>query len=148
MAKTILGWNDIPDGYFQVVDFYKAPTALRFLANLKIVEKYAYPIAARKGLISRWAITKDYSCPEVFYENTIKYINKDRSGEFEVGSESFDFIPSTRKINFRLQVCKARFMMIGILLKAILRGRLQSRWGAEKNDEFIKSKVEAARELI
>ena len=148
MAKTILGWNDIPDGYFQVVDFYKAPTFLRLLANLKIAEKYAYPLAARKGLISRWAITKDSTCPEVFYENSIKYINRDRAGEFEGGSESFDFIPSLKKTNFRFQKYKARFMMIGIILKAILRGRLQSRWAADKKDEFIKEKVEAARKLI
>lgn len=148
MAKTILGWNDIPDGYFQVVDFYKAPTALRLLANLKIAEKYAYPLAARKGLISRWAITKDDTCPEVFYENSIKYINKELSGEYEGGSESFDFIPSSKNMNFRFQVYKARFMMLGILIKAILRGRFQSRWGAEKKDDFIKAKVEAARKLI
>ena len=66
MAKTIHGWNDIPAGYVQEEDLHLAPVWLRVMARIKVVEKFAYPIAVKKGLVKRWKIQPSEIEPDFF----------------------------------------------------------------------------------
>jgi hypothetical protein len=51
---TLLGWNDASLDSVTEIDFKSSPKWLRFLALTPVVEKYAYPIAVRRGFATIW----------------------------------------------------------------------------------------------
>lgn len=55
---SLVGWNDSSLDFFTEIDFRNTPFWIRFLALTPVVEKYAYPVAIRRGFGTIW-ITKD-----------------------------------------------------------------------------------------
>lgn len=51
---TLLGWNDASLDSVTEIDFKSSPWWLQFLALTPVVEKYAYPIAVRRGFATIW----------------------------------------------------------------------------------------------
>ncbi len=44
------GWNHIPHGYGAIFNFESGPAWLRIWIQIPFVDRFAYPIAVRKGL--------------------------------------------------------------------------------------------------
>lgn len=124
MVKEILGWND-PGcfGFQQEVEFFRAPLWLRILARTFYFERFAYPHAARKGLIIRWANTPTLDSPDERIESGIKYMNKripevspDDFFEFDIDKIT-EFALGNSKIEKKF-IQNPKFSLIGLFLKS------------------------------
>ena len=51
---SIVGWNDASINSLNEIDFKSSPFWIRLLALTPVVEKYAYPIAVRRGFGTIW----------------------------------------------------------------------------------------------
>ena len=45
----LVGWNDIPDGYGADFDLHDAPLWLRVWFHTPFLDRFAYPVAVRRG---------------------------------------------------------------------------------------------------
>ena len=145
MAKTIHGWNDIPAGYVQEEDFHLAPVWLRAMARIKIVEKFAYPIAVKKGLVKRWKIEPSEFEADFFWSDGIQYINSQYPGiqhgseiEFELKKTRFNTPFAILKIYSILLIFKSFF-------NVLFNGMFSTRWGRNKKTEYMKAKIAASK---
>ncbi len=55
---SLTGWDDASLNLVTEIDFKSSPFWVRFLALTPVVEKYAYPVAVRRGFGTIW-ISKD-----------------------------------------------------------------------------------------
>lgn len=143
--KKIHGWNDIPTGYVQEEDFHLAPIWLRLLASLKYFEKYAYPVAVKRGLIKRWKIQPDESGPEFSWNEGIKYINAPYPG-FSYGNP---IEIQMRKSKVRLSNFSIKLLaLLGFfksILMAIIIGLFSTKWSRNRKTSYVKAKIAAAK---
>ena len=51
---SLVGWNDSSIDFYTEIDFKSAPSWIRFLALTPVLEKYAYPVAVRRGFGTIW----------------------------------------------------------------------------------------------
>ena len=51
---SLVGWNDSSLDFYTEIDFKSAPSWIRFLALTPVLEKYAYPVAVRRGFGTIW----------------------------------------------------------------------------------------------
>lgn len=145
MAKTIRGWNDIPTGYVQDVDFHLAPLWLRVLARTTFFEKYAYPIAVKKGLVKRWKIEADAVEPDFFWSNGIQYFNTEYPG-FKHGSPiEFNMKKTRVQVPFFILQLISIFMLIKSFIQILFFGIFGTKWGRDKKSEYIKAKISNSR---
>lgn len=147
MAKIIHGWNDIPIGYVQEEEFHLAPIWLRTLARIKYFEKYAYPIAIKKGLVKRWKIEPDKSAPEFSWSEGIQYINAQYPGLSYGSPIEIQF----KKSNYEFSRFPLRFFSILIILKSVLgvliSGVFSTKWGRNRKTTYIKSKIAKSKSM-
>ena len=147
MAKIIHGWNDIPIGYVQEEEFHLAPIWLRTLARIKYLEKYAYPIAVKKGLVKRWKIEPNKGAPEFSWSEGIQYINSQYPG-FSYGSP---IEIQLKKNNFELSRFPIRIISILFILKSVLGSFISSifstKWGRNRKTTYIKAKIAESKSM-
>ena len=145
MTKTIHGWNDIPAGYVQEVDFHLAPIWLRALARTTYFERFAYPIAVKKGLVKRWKIEPDEVKPEFFWSDGIQYFNADYPGFKH--SSPIEFEMKKTRIKFPFFIL--RLISILILTKTFTQilffGLFGTKWGRDRKTTYIKEKINAQK---
>jgi hypothetical protein len=55
---SLVGWNDSSLDFYTEIDFKSTPSWIRLLALTPVVEKYAYPVAVRRGFGTIW-ISRD-----------------------------------------------------------------------------------------
>ena len=148
MSITIRGWNDIPKGYVQEEDFHLGPLWLRFLARIKIIERFAYPIAIKKGLVKRWRIYPNSHGPKSFWEDGIEYLGAEYPGFANGGSIEFDM----KRTKYRFPVFALRLFTIGLFAKAIISGILggifSTRWGSNRKTEHMKQKIASSKSKL
>ena len=146
VPRKIHGWNDIPEGYIQEEDFHLAPLWLRALARTIYFEKYAYPMAVKKGLVSRWAIKPIESNPQTFWSEGIKYINSTYPG-LEFGSPIFINLKKSRLLIPNTILVVFSFILSGLrFLAEVFTQPLRTRWGSQMRTSYFKAKIEAARQ--
>lgn len=145
MARIIRGWNDIPDGYVQEEDFHLAPLWLRILARITFFEKYAYPIAAKKGLIKRWRIEPIDNCPEFFWRDGIKYINTTYPGFNHGSSIQIDMKKFKIKLPSFLIVAFSFLISILVFIKTLIMSPFRTKWGSNKKTSYIKAKIASSK---
>jgi len=145
MAKTIHGWNDIPAGYVQEEDLHLAPVWLRVMARIKVVEKFAYPIAVKKGLVKRWKIQPSEIEPDFFWADGIQYFNTQYPG-FQHGS-AIEFEMKPTRFNFPLALLRifSILLIIKSFISVIFSGIFATRWGQNKKSEYMKAKIAASK---
>jgi hypothetical protein len=51
---ALVGWNDSSLDFYTEIDFKSTPSWIRFLALTPVLEKYAYPVAVRRGFGTIW----------------------------------------------------------------------------------------------
>ena len=51
---SLVGWNDSSLDFYTEIDFKSTSFWIRFLALTPVVEKYAYPVAVRRGFGTIW----------------------------------------------------------------------------------------------
>jgi len=75
--KELLGWNIIPANCSAEVDFENAPKWLKALALTPFFERFAYPIAVRRGLGVIW--TEHFKEAEIHDLETLGWVVKRRA---------------------------------------------------------------------
>ena len=142
MARKIHGWNDIPRGYVQEEDFHLAPFWLRVLARIKILERFAYPIAISKGLVKRWKIEPSADAPEFYWSDGIQYINKTYPG-FNHGNkiETFAIKRTSKRIPFGFLKIWGLFWMSQKVFSQVFSGFYSTRWGRAMKSDYVKAKI-------
>jgi hypothetical protein len=53
-VMSLVGWNDSSLDFYTEFDFKSTPFWIRFLALTPVIEKYAYPVAVRRGFGTIW----------------------------------------------------------------------------------------------
>jgi hypothetical protein len=145
VSITIRGWNDIPEGFVQEEDFHLGPIWLRFLARIKIVERFAYPIAVKKGLVKRWRIHPNESDQTSFWEDGIEYM----CGEYPgfTSRDSIEF--GMKRTNYLTPIIFLRLFAIVLVAKNIIRGIFgglySTRWGLNRKSEYMKARIAASK---
>lgn len=145
MSKIIRGWNDIPEGYVQEEDFHLAPLWLRALARTRFLEKYAYPMAIKRGLVRRWKIEPEENGPEFSWLDGIQYMNSQYPG-YSYGSPiEFQMKKTPIKIPFFLMQAYAFLQMFKSFLSAVIGGIFATRWGRARKTTYMKQKILTAK---
>lgn len=145
MTKTIHGWNDIPAGYVQEEDFHLAPVWLRVLARIKLVEKFAYPIAVKKGLVKRWKIEPSEFEPEFFWSEGIQYFNTQYPGMQQGSKIEFEMKRTRFNIPFNLLRIFSILLIIKSFFSLLFTGMFATRWGRNRKSEYMKAKITASK---
>ena len=141
MSRKIHGWNDIPSDYIQEEDFHLAPKWLRVLARTKFIEKFAYPIAVKKGLVRRWKIQPNPSEPEFFWADGIQHLNCEYPG-FKHGAPIEIKLQKSRiVIPFIILRIMSFFMTIGSFVWRSLFAPFETKWGRNRKSEYVKFKI-------
>lgn len=85
---TLLGWNDASLDSVTEIDFKSSPRWLQFLALTPVVEKYAYPIAVRRGFATIWISNDSVVDIDIFLGQgwKVKVGEPDESERFLSGS--------------------------------------------------------------
>ena len=145
MARKIRGWNDIPDGYVQEEDLFLAPIWLRFIARIKYLERFAYPIAVKKGLVKRWKIKPDHNAPEFFWKEGIQYIGGEYPGYLHGSGNTLGFRQTKFKIPFTLLKIFGFLVFIGGMFRTIFSSLYSTRWGRNKKTDYMKARIAASK---
>lgn len=145
MTRTIRGWNDIPAGYVQEEDFHLAPVWLRVMARIKFVEKFAYPIAVKKGLVKRWKIEPSDLEADFFWSDGIQYFNSQYPGIQHGSAIEFELKPTRFNIPFTLLKFFSIFLIIKSLISVLFTGMFATRWGRNKKSQYMKAKIAASK---
>lgn len=69
-------YRDLPPNFQPEFNFHRGPVWLTALAVLPMLERYAYPIAMKRGLCELWPISKGVSLPADFKDGD--WIVRDR----------------------------------------------------------------------
>jgi hypothetical protein len=148
MSITIRGWNDIPEGYVQDEDFHLGPLWLRILARIKIIERFAYPIAVKKGLVKRWKIYPVSTDPNSYWEQGIEYVGGEYPGFANSGAIEFKM----KRTKYKFPVFVLRLITVGLFVRAIINGVLggiyKTRWGSNRKTAHVKEKIAAYKSSI
>lgn len=145
---TIRGWNDIPEDYVQEEDFHLGPLWLRILARIKIIERFAYPIAVKKGLVRRWRIYPNANDPKSYWEDGIEYLGGEYPGFAKGGAIEFNM----KRTKYKFPVLFLRLFTFGLFVKAIISGVFgglySTRWGSNRKTEHMREKIASFRSAI
>jgi len=63
---TLKPWSEIPADFYPEFNFHRGPLWLRVLARTPVLDRYAYPIAMKKGLCDLWPTNEQASLDDDF----------------------------------------------------------------------------------
>ena len=145
MAITIRGWNDIPEGCVQEEYLHLGPLWLRFLARIKIIERFAYPIAVKKGLVKRWKITPDADDPKSYWEDGVEYLGGEWPGIGIGGAIEFEMKRSRFPIPFFILRIIGTIRLFVTVFSLIIGGIASTRWGRNRKGEYMKKLIQESK---
>lgn len=146
MGKEILGWNDDHSGYYQEVEFFRAPFWLRLLARTFYFERYAYPHAAKLGLIYRYPKVLDEVNSIPCTKNGIEYTGElhPKFKNQELTEFKMPIDPNNPPKKGRTSSSYFIGAYVNVYKKIIFNsplGNLRTVWGKQRKDAYTQAVI-------